>query len=80
MKLKWLPVVDATKCTGCRACVDACGPKSLELIGNIAVLVHPDTCGSEEHCIEPCQSDAIRMQWVAMNGDFSRGKWRNIGE
>ncbi|MEE9230992.1 MAG: hypothetical protein V3U86_09825 [Acidobacteriota bacterium] len=32
----------------------------------------------EEHCIEPCQDDAIRMAWVAMEGDCSVGRWRQV--
>jgi NAD-dependent dihydropyrimidine dehydrogenase PreA subunit len=51
---KWLPVIDEDLCTGCAACVEACGPKSLEMDGNVAVLARPDTCGSEEHGIAPC--------------------------
>jgi ferredoxin len=27
MKAKWVPVVDASKCTGCGRCVEVCGVK-----------------------------------------------------
>lgn len=74
--MKWLPVIDEERCIGCNRCVVACGPKSLEIVGFVAVLVHANTCGSEEHCIGPCQSDAIRMAWVETDGNQSRGKWR----
>lgn len=73
---KWLPVVDEDLCTGCAACVEACGPKSLEIVDRVAVLVRPDTCGSEEHCVAPCPTAAIQMRWVAATGDKARGKWR----
>ena len=73
--LKWLPVVDEDFCTGCAACVEACGPKSLEIVDRVAVLVRPDTCGSEEHCIAPCPTAAIQMRWVQATGDKERGKW-----
>lgn len=73
---KWIPVVDADRCTGCGRCVDACSPKSLGLVDGIAVLAHPDTCGSEEHCIAPCQDDAIHMVWMPMEGELSVGRWR----
>lgn len=74
--LKWLPVVDEDLCTGCAACVEACGPRSLEIMDRVAVLVRPDTCGSEEHCITPCPTAAIQMRWVQATGDKERGKWR----
>lgn len=74
--MKWLPVIDANRCTGCARCVEACGPKSLEIIDGLAVLRRPDTCGSEEHCIRPCPEEAIRMEWVVAAGEASRGRWR----
>lgn len=74
--LKWLPVIDEESCTGCNRCVEACGPKSLEVALGIAVLARPNTCGSEEHCIKPCPANAIRMAWVEAEGDHSRGQWR----
>lgn len=77
--LKWVPVVDEDLCNGCGACVDACGPKSLEIMDRVAVLARPDTCGSEEHCIAPCPADAIHMAWVEMTGNRTRGKWRAVG-
>jgi ferredoxin len=68
MAYKWLPVIDAERCTGCGLCVDACGPRSLEMVNGIATLVRPDTCGSEEHCIAVCRDDAIRMAWLPFAG------------
>jgi Na+-translocating ferredoxin:NAD+ oxidoreductase RNF subunit RnfB len=57
--------------------VEACGPKCLKVDDrNIAILFMPDACGSEEHCIAPCPETCIHMQWVAMEGDGTRGKWR----
>lgn len=73
---KWLPVIDQDLCTGCTACVDACGPKSLLMVDRLPVLVRPDTCGSEEHCIAPCPMGAIRMTWLEFSGDTKRGRWR----
>lgn len=73
---KWLPVVDEDLCTGGAAGVEACGPKSLEILDGVAVLVRPDTCGSGEHCIAPCPSAAIRMAWVPMSGQRTCGQWR----
>ena len=73
---KWLPVVDPDLCTGCNACVEACGPKSLELVNKVAALGRPETCGSEEHCIAPCPTGAIQMAWLQHSGNLARGKWR----
>ena len=78
---KWLPVVDEVTCDGCGACVEACGPRCLEIEDGVAALVRPDDCGSEEHCIAPCPRASIRMAWVPGSGDRSRGKWRDpIGD
>ena len=75
MKWKWLPVIDAGKCTGCNLCVEACGPACLEMVEGIAALPRPDECGSEEHCIAACRDDAIHMQWVSSAGKESVGRW-----
>jgi NAD-dependent dihydropyrimidine dehydrogenase PreA subunit len=45
-------------------------------VDGIAVLARPKTCGSEEHCIEVCADDAIRMAWVPMTGHDAVGRWR----
>lgn len=76
LDFKWLPVIQEERCTGCGLCVEACGPQCLEMINGVPVLVSPDRCGSEEHCIEPCQEKAIRMAWVPTAGDRSVGCWR----
>jgi len=73
---KWLPVVDEKTCTGCAICVEACGPRSLSIINNLAVLTNSESCGSEEHCIEPCPEQAIRMAWLPWEGSHKIGKWR----
>ena len=77
-KYKWVPVIDTDRCNGCNECVLACGPRCLEIVGSVAVLIRPDICGSEEHCIAPCPIGAIRMEWWETEGNFNlqRGKWR----
>ena len=74
---KWVPIVDDDLCTGCGACVEACGPRCLELVVGKPLLVRPHDCGSEEHCIAPCQEDAIWMTWLPWEGDHGRGKWKD---
>jgi Na+-translocating ferredoxin:NAD+ oxidoreductase RNF subunit RnfB len=56
--------------------VDACGPCSLSLFDNLAVLSDPESCGSEEHCIEPCPENAIHMAWLPWAGNEARGVWQ----
>jgi len=72
---KWLPIIAADRYTGCGLCVEARGPACLEIVGKVAVLVRPDLCGSEEHCIAPCGDDAIRMDWVRTEGNRAVGRW-----
>jgi NAD-dependent dihydropyrimidine dehydrogenase PreA subunit len=76
---KWLPVIDPENCTGCVACVDVCEPQSLQMVDGIAVLTQPDTCVSDEHCIEACATDAIRMEWIESTGDAALGRWQGDG-
>ena len=75
---KWLPVIDEDFCTGCGLCVEACGPKCLDVVGGIAMLMCAQICGSEEHCIEKCPDDAIHMQWMPLKGDTNVGQWRIV--
>jgi NAD-dependent dihydropyrimidine dehydrogenase PreA subunit len=63
MQKKLLPVIDADNCTGCYACIDACGPQCLRLEGGVAVLVSPEECTGEGHCVDPCPTDAVTMEW-----------------
>ena len=73
---KWVPVVDDSLCTGCGRCVEACIPRSLQMVDETAALVRPGNCGSEALCIAPCAERAIRMAWIDLAGDKDRGKWR----
>jgi len=70
-----MPEILESACTGCGLCVDACGPKSLAMDDEVAVLAFPDTCGSEEHCISACPEDAIQMRWLPFSGSRTVGRW-----
>jgi Na+-translocating ferredoxin:NAD+ oxidoreductase RNF subunit RnfB len=48
----------------------------LSLFDNLAVLSDPESCGSEEHCIEPCPENAIHMAWLPWAGNEARGVWQ----
>jgi len=37
-----------------------------------------EACGSEEHCIAPCQDEAIRMAWAPVGCDPAVGRWREL--
>ena len=76
MRAKWIPVVDARKCTGCSRCVEVCSVRCLEIEAGIAALPRPESCGSEEHCITECRDDAIQMAFVPMEGNEAVGVWR----
>lgn len=77
---KWLPVIDEDLCTGCGACVEACGPRCLDMPGGVAVLSRPHVCGSEEHCIAPCPEACIWMAWVPLEGEHAVGRWKVVDE
>ena len=76
MKAKWVPVVDADKCTGCGSCVEACSVQCLEVTAGIAVLARPEACESHENCTWSCRHDAIHMAWTPTPGNDAVGKWR----
>lgn len=77
MVYKWMPIILGDQCTGCGLCVKACGPKSLAMADGVAVLVLPDTHGSEEHCIAACGDEAIQMAWLPFSGNRTVGRWRD---
>lgn len=77
MTEKWMPRVDVSRCTACRACIVACDQRCLEITEEAARLVRPDDCGSDARCVLSCPERAIRMAWVPLNGNHRQGLWRS---
>jgi NAD-dependent dihydropyrimidine dehydrogenase PreA subunit len=74
---KWLPIIDADRCSGCGTCVELCGPACLGVPVDHAVLEYPDVCKSEGRCVRVCPERAIRMEWVPFEGKSRRGLFRS---
>lgn len=57
-----LPVVAATRCTGCGWCVEACPTACLAMGRNVPWLPRPLDCVSCTLCVSICPADALEMQ------------------
>ena len=56
------PVIDSTRCLGCRSCVSACPEKSvLGVIDNKSELVSPANCIGHGACKTACPMNAITL-------------------
>jgi MinD superfamily P-loop ATPase len=53
-----VPVVDASKCTYCRACADLCQFKAISVMGSV-ILTFPDMCHGCGGCIAVCPEKAL---------------------
>jgi MinD superfamily P-loop ATPase len=73
--VKWVPVINPSLCNGCNECVEVCETNTLTLRRGVAVLAWPDRCQSDAKCVAVCPVGAMRMEWVALEGDHRRGKW-----
>lgn len=83
-----IPVVDDSKCTACRVCVDFCEYNALAMMLD-KVLVYPEICHSCGGCARVCPTGAISEEEREMGNikwDHSKGPlefWQgelNIGE
>jgi thioredoxin reductase/NAD-dependent dihydropyrimidine dehydrogenase PreA subunit len=66
-----LPIIDASRCLGCRACVDACAFDVLEVERFVAQVVRPDACCGAITCELACPNGSLTL--VPVDGEGSRG-------
>ncbi len=66
-----LPIIDASRCLGCRACVDACAFDVLEVERFVAQVVRPDACCGAITCELACPNGSLTL--VPVDGESSRG-------
>lgn len=53
---------DASKCTGCRLCVDVCPHQVFEMLDKKAVVRDRDKCMECSACVNNCRSGAIYVK------------------
>jgi NAD-dependent dihydropyrimidine dehydrogenase PreA subunit len=73
---KWVPHIHPQRCKACGICGSVCSHGCLGVIDGTGMLVRPETCSSEGACVDVCPEHAIRMRWMAIDGDPSVGRWR----
>ena len=54
-----LPVIDATKCTLCGICVNACPEEVLAIEADALVFAHPEQCTLCAECEAVCPEGAV---------------------
>jgi NAD-dependent dihydropyrimidine dehydrogenase PreA subunit len=53
--------VDAEKCNGCGACVDACNRRVLEIRNNLCVPLRPEMCRFCMLCVSACDLKLLKV-------------------
>jgi thioredoxin reductase len=56
-----LPVIDAARCLGCAACVEACPHDVLEVSRHVALVARPDACCGLALCAERCPNGSLSL-------------------
>jgi NAD-dependent dihydropyrimidine dehydrogenase PreA subunit len=56
-----LPVLDATRCTGCADCVAVCPTDCLAMNGTTPWMPRPLDCVVCALCVRVCPTDALQM-------------------
>ncbi|MCB0188081.1 MAG: 4Fe-4S binding protein [Caldilineaceae bacterium] len=54
-----VPIIDASRCTGCGLCVAVCPTGALVMKGAIAIVADPQACAYTGHCERICPTQAI---------------------
>lgn len=58
-----LPVINASLCIGCKACIDACPEKgALAMAGGKAILANPALCKGHGDCVPACPTNGIVLK------------------
>jgi thioredoxin reductase/NAD-dependent dihydropyrimidine dehydrogenase PreA subunit len=83
-----LPIIDASRCLGCQACVDACPYDVLEMSRYVAVVSRPEQCCGAATCLGACPNASLtledgpraeaqavgsRLEWLGRPGVFVAG-------
>jgi thioredoxin reductase/NAD-dependent dihydropyrimidine dehydrogenase PreA subunit len=56
-----LPLIDASRCLGCHACVEVCPFDVLSVEKHVAVVVRPDECCGVAACEQACPNGSLRL-------------------
>lgn len=56
-----LPRIDAARCLGCHACVDACPYDVLEIRRYVAIAARPGDCCGAGPCVERCPNGSLTL-------------------
>lgn len=67
-----LPQIDASRCLGCYACVDACPYDVLEIQRYVAVVERPDACCGLTLCEQRCPNGSLVVREGPPIGDRPR--------